>query len=75
MVDSTVHIYSYSTALYSYRSYSYLMLRAWILAGLDLVLMLHVNAGTGNIITRSMFYKRHPIRDIVLILERLRDRL
>ena len=23
--------------------------------------------------TRSMFYKRHPIRDIVLILERLRD--
>ena len=23
----------------------------------------------------SMFYKRHPIRDIVLILERLRDRL
>ena len=26
-------------------------------------------------ITHSMFYKRHPIRDIVLILERLRDRL
>ena len=25
--------------------------------------------------TLSMFYKRHPIRDIVLILERLRDRL
>ena len=25
--------------------------------------------------TRSMFYKRHPIRDIVLILERLRDSL
>ena len=24
--------------------------------------------------THSMFYKRHPIRDIVLILERLRDR-
>ena len=25
--------------------------------------------------THSMFYKRHPIRDIVLILERFRDRL
>ena len=28
-----------------------------------------------DIYTHSMFYKRHPIRDIVLILERLRDRL
>ena len=32
-------------------------------------------SGMQHVNTLSMFYKRHPIRDIVLILERLRDRL
>ena len=39
------------------------------------IFLSYVGGNEMQVCTRSMFYKRHPIRYIVLILERLMDRL